>query len=96
MLDAGKTAYEAAIIIFEEEYYQSSAQSPFLDKDKEMEINIFQDYRSKKWGFRIIPTKYSQAEFDEDEQLNLPSSPAKFASADEAMSAAKEALERLP
>ena len=62
-----------------------------------MEINIFQDYRSKLWGFRIIPTKYySQTEFDEDEQLNLPSSPAKFASADEAMSAAKEALERLP
>ena len=59
-----------------------------------MEIHTFQDYRSKLWGFRIIHTGYRQVEFDEEDQLNLPSSPPCFKTEAAAMSAAKEAINK--
>ena len=60
-----------------------------------MKVEVFQDFNSKLYSFRVMSGANSNYiyEFDEDEFLYLPSSPAIYSSKKEALEAGKKALE---
>ena len=58
-----------------------------------MKVEIYQDYHSKLYSFRVMSGENRRYEFDDDDLLNLPSSPAIYSSASEALGAGKKALE---